>query len=149
MWPAHHISMMTIRGESSCLQSLKNTPPPHCQSIKFQGHAELPKFSAKPILFPDTFSVYHTLPQRCWLVEKCGTVSAGRWSVHAPPTSSEQGSTASARNSTQLVQNLQGMAVHRRWMLAGYQDDSYVCTCAFLYVTAKRSARETLTFVGI
>lgn len=48
----HHISVMAIRGESSCLQSLNNTLTLHCQSGKFQGHVELPKFSAKPILFP-------------------------------------------------------------------------------------------------
>lgn len=102
------------------------TTPWHCtvSQESFKDTLNSPSFLLSPSSSP-TFSVYHTLPQRCWLVEKCGTVNAGRWSVHAPPTSSEEGSSASARNSTQLVQNPQGPAAHRRWIL-GYQVDPYV-----------------------
>ena len=88
MWPTHHISMMTVRGESSYLEVLTSAVTLHCQSINFQGHTELPTSPLSPSSLP-TFSVYHTLTQRCWLVEKCGTVSAGRWSIRTPPTSLE------------------------------------------------------------
>lgn len=52
MCPTHHISMMTIRGESSCLQTLNNTLTLHCQSIHFQGHTELTTFLLSLSSFP-------------------------------------------------------------------------------------------------
>lgn len=68
------------------------------------------RWTPKFLLSPSSFPYLLRLPRSTlkMLTERCGTVSAGRWSVCAPPTSSEQGSTASARNSTQLLQNLQG-----------------------------------------
>lgn len=60
MWPTHHIGMMTTRGESSCLRLLHNTLTLHCQSIKFQGHAELPSFLLSPSSFPYLLCLQHS-----------------------------------------------------------------------------------------
>jgi len=53
--------------------------------IKFHGHTELPSFPLSPI--PP--SLFTTLCLKDADLKKCRSVSAGRWSVHAPPTSSE------------------------------------------------------------
>lgn len=139
MWPTHHISMTTIRGESSCLQSPSSSLTLHCQSVKFQGHAELPSFSAKPYLpLPSLFTTLYLKDADLWRSAEL-SVQEDEVYMHLPLRQS-----ASARNSTQLVQNLQGMAVHRRWMLAGSRVDSCVCMCAFFCMSQRKEVQERL-----
>lgn len=148
-----------MRGESCCLQSLSNTSTLHCQSIKLQGHDELPSFlpsssSSPPPHPPSTSSVYYTLAQRCWRVEKHGTVSAGRWSEHAPPTLSGVGLHCLSRELYTISSEPRG-----GWLLIG--DECSQDTESAVYVSIfgchrkkvaimyfLKIARNTLIFYG-
>ncbi|KAK5871339.1 hypothetical protein PBY51_004224 [Eleginops maclovinus] len=88
--------MKTIGGESSCLQVVNNTLTLHCQSIKFQGHAELPSFLLSST-FP-TFSVYQDLKDADLRRSAELSVQEDEVFMHLPLRRS-----ASARNATQLV----------------------------------------------
>lgn len=119
-----------MRGESSCFRLPHDALTLHCQSIKFQGHAELPRVSAKPIVF----AYLLCLPRSTLkvLTERCGTVSAGRWSVRAPPTSGEYGAPlAQPGTPHNYSRTSREKVVQRRWMLPGSQVDSYVCMFVF------------------
>lgn len=119
-----------MRGESSCFRLPHDALTLHCQSIKFQGHAELPRVSAKPIVFAYLLCLPRSTLKM--LTERCGTVSAGRWSVRAPPTSGEyRAPLAQPGTPHNYSRTSREKVVQRRWMLAGSQVDSYVCMFAF------------------
>lgn len=123
-----------MRGESCCLQSLSNTSTLHCQLIKLQGHDELPSFlpsssSSPPPHPPSTSSVYYTLAQRCWRVEKHGTVSAGRWSEHAPPTLSGVGLHCLSRELYTISSEPRG-----GWLLIGDECSQYTESAVYVSI---------------
>lgn len=153
MRPARHISTMTIREvkkkKNTCsrLQSPSNNHPDTALSVNKVSRTRWtpPSFlpGPRPPSLPSLFTTLYLKDADLW--RSAGNCQCRKMKCTcASHFVRVQGSTASARNSTQLVQNLQGMAARRRWMLAADGKSTHMCICVRFFVChwGRKEAQE-------